>query len=69
VSVEYCHHCGGELAEGALPLIFPADNTPATPRPGDACGCEEAVWNPEAYDRISDPNMARASERDEHEQP
>ncbi len=68
-SPQYCYHCGGELADGALPLIFPSDSAPADPRPGESCGCEEAVWNPEAYDRISDPRMARASEWEEDGQP
>jgi hypothetical protein len=38
-----CQHCGGELAEGVLPLIVPTDSPPAEPQPGEPCRCEETI--------------------------
>ncbi len=41
--IVYCQHCGGELAEGVLPLIVPTDSPPAEPQPGEPCRCDETT--------------------------
>jgi hypothetical protein len=58
-AAQYCYHCGGELAEGVLPFILPTDTAPATPRPGQACKCEEISEELEEYRRSSDPRINR----------
>lgn len=39
----FCYHCGGELADGAIPFIFPTDISAAPSRPDEMCRCSEIV--------------------------
>jgi hypothetical protein len=52
---EYCHHCGGEIAEGAPSQLFPTKLPPADVRPGEPCRCGEIGQDVGPRPRISGP--------------
>jgi hypothetical protein len=52
---DYCHHCGGEIAEGAPARLFPTELAPADQRPGEPCRCGEIGQDLGPTPRISGP--------------